>query len=147
MNGYTQPTFGDSRVLRCGVMGRGQGTGKGGHKPKGTKKLVQPHARALRATLAKNLRAAIDAQWPPRPSQPENSDGIAQLARDSECSVSTVQRILAGDVSPRVDQIADFAAILGLHPMQLLDRRFHPQGRDGRDTEVDPGRLLQRPRG
>lgn len=146
MNGYTQPTFGDSAVLPCFVMGRGQGSGKGGNKPKGTTKLVQPHARDLRATLSKNLREAIDAEWPPRPSQPENSDGIARLASGAGCSVSTVQRILAGEVSPRIDQIADFAAVLGIRPMQLLDRRFTAQGRENRDTDVDPGRMLQRPR-
>jgi transcriptional regulator with XRE-family HTH domain len=128
-------------------MGRGKGTGKGGNKPKGTTKLVQPHARELRMTLAQNLRAAIDAEWPPKPSQPENSDGIARLAAGAGCSVSTVQRILAGEVSPRVDQIADFAAALGVRPMQLLDRRFNAQGRESRDSEVDPGRMLQRPRG
>lgn len=146
MLGYTQPTFGQAAPLGFVPMPalKGPGSGKGGHKPKGTKKLVSSHARDLRNVLARNLRVAIDAEWPPRPTQPENSDGIAALAAAAGCSISTIQRILAADVSPRVDQIADLAAPLGLKALQLLDRHF---ALPGRETEVDPGRELYRARG
>jgi transcriptional regulator with XRE-family HTH domain len=88
-------------------------------------------AGTMRLKLASNVRARMELQYRDEPNKPK------RLANDASVSLSTVQRILAGEVGASLDNIEALSKTLGVDIVDLL-------GGVGKITTGNGGETRQR---
>ena len=71
----------------------------------------------LRIYLADNVRKLRDAQYAKLPNETKRNHA---LAKDADCSFSSIQRLLSGGTGPSIDTIELVAIALNVRPQELI---------------------------
>jgi transcriptional regulator with XRE-family HTH domain len=107
-SGVTQPGNGFRSRIAYPVMGR----------PRNQPRPVRTPKDVIGAILASNIRRLMAEVYR---SQANETAQIAELARSSGIAKETIRRILARDVSPRIDNVQMLAIALGSTASDLLE--------------------------
>lgn len=112
IHGLAQPSNGGMSAVPFRSMPRKKGS-----------KIITPQAQRLRKIVGGNIATLIDREFPIAKHQNVTAQQSA-LAKEVGSSLSSVQRIVKGEVGATMDLIADMAAALGVRPADLLSRNF-----------------------